>query len=373
MKSFENSAHFEKDADASRKTTIFRIKNEFSIHQTLAPNSGNCFSLDGSYLWFSTVFAPNGFLPGGRRTMAVWCAENDEMALHRDIQPDPGFLVAPDGSVFWSTTNQILSKAPAPGSEVERILEVPADMRVFPGFAATRITYSADHRSLIIDISEADSVSMCSLEHGNGCLTRWNKMTGGWCMPDSNPHREGSILFIRREWKEYATGKKHCIERDGNGNLKSVWILNQGGESKCVKTGQLPVHMAVWDNEGRSILYCTDGGIFSVDPETEETVYIVKDSVRSFSLDNSGKFLCYDKINEAGSLTTGWVFVNLETRKRFTYDAIESCIPSCARAYGIDPAPRFALNGKVVAFNMIAQNSISPAFCYVHELAELTE
>lgn len=373
MNLFENSTRFEKVTDASGKAAFYRIKPELSVHQTLLPGSGNCFSSDCRYLWFSTVFAPNGFLPGGRRAAAVWDVENDAIILHRDVQPDPASLVAPDGSVFWNTTNQILRKSPALDSAVERILEVPADMRIFPGFAASRITYSADHRSLIIDISEADSVSMCSLEHGNGCLTRWNKLTGGWCMPDADPRHEDRILFIRKEWKEYATGKKHSIERDENGNLKNVWVLNQGGDCKCVKTGKLPVHMAVWNSEGKNVLYCTDEGIFSVNPESDETVCIVRDAVHSFSFSICGKYLCYDKVCKADSVASGWVFVNLTNGKNISFDTAESSIPSCARAYGVDPAPRFAADGKVIAFNMIDGKTISPAFCCVQELAALTE
>lgn len=373
MNLFENSTHFEKVADSAGKVTFYRLKPELSVHQALTPNAEECLSSDNRYLWFSAVYAPNGFLPGGRRAEAVWCLDSDEIVPHRDVQPDHGFLVAPDGSVFWSTTNQILKKAPARDSAVERVLEVPADMRVFPGFAASRITFTADRRSLMIDISEADSVSMCALEHSNGCLTRWNKLTGGWSMPDANPRHEGRVLFVRNEWKEYATGKKHCVERDENGNLKSVWVLNQGGVCECVNTGKLPVYRSVWDNTGDSVLYCTDDGLFSVNPERNVIERIVKDAVRSFSFSANGAYLCYDRVNQTESPATDWVFVNLKTGRQASFKAGNTAIPACARGYGVESAPRFVADGKLVAFNMVGNDTVSPAFCCVDELISMTK
>ena len=368
---FMNSTHLNHITDDSLKIVRYQLKNEVSVHQALMPGDKVCFSQDMRYLWFSSVFAPNGFLPGGRRAAAVLDLSDDRISVHRDIQPETGFLVSADGEVYWSTTNQILKKKPEVASAVERVIEVPGDMRTFPGFAASQISYSPDKKSLIVDISEADSVSMCSIELRSSALTRWGKYTGGWHKPMANPCHAEKILFLRKNWKEYATGIRHDVERDESGNLKCLWILNQGGETEYVCTGKAFVTAAAWTSAGDAIYYSTTEGFFSVDHTKNTTECLYKGSVQAFSVSANGRYACLDLCTSLSGQPSEWVFLDLESGKTILVSAPAAIFPETASEYGLNAQPRFVAGDKLIAFNIAHGAKLTTAFYCTNDLAAL--
>lgn len=370
---FLNSTHLNHITDDSLKIVRHQLKNEVSVHQALMPGDKVCFSQDMRYLWFSSVFAPNGFLPGGRRAAAVLDLKDDFISVHRDIQPETGFLVSPDGHVYWSTTNQILKKSPIVSSAVERMIEVPGDMRTFPGYAASQITYSPDKKSLIIDISEADNVSMCSLELKSGTLTRWGKYTGGWHKPMANPGHAEKILFLRKNWKEYATGIRHDVEPDENGNLKCLWVLKQGGETENICTGKAFVTDAAWSNAKDGIYYSTTEGFYRFDPEQNASVCLYNSGIQAFSVSANERYACLDLSGALPGQPSAWVFLDLETGKNVLIGTPRHDFPETASEYALNAQPRFVAGDKLIAFNIAEDKKLTVAFYCTNDLASLVQ
>ncbi|MBQ3669159.1 MAG: hypothetical protein II920_08035 [Clostridia bacterium] len=370
MKDFADSTLFTVIHEREIETEICILKPEISIHQGLMPGADSFMSEDGRYLWFSAVFAPNGFLPGGRRAAAVWDRESDQLVLRRDIQPDSGFWVAPNGDAVWGTANQILRASPQERSGVRRVFEVPASMRTFPGKAASRISCEAGNKyCLIIDVSEADTAVVGSLETQSACFTHWARLTGGWHSPEANPLKAGQALILRGPWHSYSNGENHPLETDADGNCMSLWVIAQGGEAKCLPTGPAPVTEARWSLDGEKIYYTCDNGVFSISTKTEQRERIDAAPARHLSLSSDGAWMCVDHPRDEREGKAGaWSLINLNNGKRCVFPMPAADRESASSPYETEPAPRFCLNDKYILFNCFEGRALTLAAIKADEI-----
>ncbi len=374
VNSFDSNL-FESVQDRANGMIRNHMKSIMSRHQALIPSARDFVSRDGRFLWFSAVMAPNGFLPGGRRLAVVWDKINNTLSIHRDMQLDGGFLVDPDGGAYWSTANQILYKQPQQTCRVERVLEAPDDMRVFPGRMASVLSYSSDMKSAILDISEADTTTICSLELSSGTLTRWAKLTGGWHSPMSNPRNPEQMLILRSSWKEYANGIEHEIDKDEEDRAMCLWTLNQGGAIKYVPTGSEPVLSAAWSRNGKTIYFCGCTGIYNFNMANNTLTCLSSASATSFDVSGDDNYICYDQ--PAGDNYPGcaykWIFLNLHTKKSVTFCDAALLYPSYPSDLTFNPAPKFAFDDNLVAANTVHNGKVTISFADTRRLIDITK
>lgn len=352
-------------------------------------NSG--FSDDKRFYWFQCAFPP---MVG--HMAAVIDFLTDEIRFYPEtLGATNGIVEGRTGNLYWTNTYGLHMRTPYPGDKPVRIARLPEECRkAAPKAVGTHITFTPDHKELLVDIMMPFGTIIGTFEIATGEFREWYRTDGlNYNHAQMNPV-DPDVCMCAHEHSFDTTKGVFVKPPLENGIYPRLNIITRDGKRKMIPPmGNYATH-EWWAPDGKSIFYLNSGywegdtytGIIAQDfldgsePQIVCRVVPGGSTVAHGSCTKDQKYFVFDGFEPdkwwRGAVTRLF-FCNKETGKQIMFltknPVVEGWTKEDACPYHIDPHPRFVLDDTLITFTTTICGRVDVAMVSVEELIEATK
>ena len=336
---------------------------------------------DGRYLWFYCAFPPAGDANFGR-TLGVLDVEADELRHF----PETQFLDASpmvdnlNGDAYWCNKTGIWRRGPRATDAVERIARLPDEW-----FAkgtihriATHLTFSADRSDLNIDAELGNRWFVGSVSLSSGKFTVWQEFERCYNHGQFSPTDPDLMLIAQDFWSDKATGERHVIDRNAEGQLYRMWLIRRGESAQPLMPKFQRATHEWWSADGRAVYY-VDGqhGTIRIDLANGERKVMNPYGTWHAHASANERYFVADVTREPGGFYRGGaadvIFYSGETHKLARIARLPALNSREEQSvYHPDPHPQFADHDELVVYTTTVHGRLDVALTPVETLIQAT-
>lgn len=332
------------------------------------------FTNDGKYLWVSCAFPPDG----GKRAVPVLGLvdfERDEFRIYHETQFATGspLIDSATGEAYWCNHLDVWKRGPRPEDRPVRVCTFPKSIagKRTPERLASHLTYSANRKSINLDVHFADSneAFICDMSLADGSVQVWQKLDGFYNHAQFSPTDPDVQMFAHEYWKDHA-----AEPFDGLLPYHRMWMIRRGGKAEPIL--KAPVSHSGhewWDAAGTHIWYVHYGvGIKKVNLATRQETILWPGHLSHGQSDRTGKYLVADLMADPVISDCHVRFRNLTTGREIDIVNRPPLPDNATQITHLHPHPHFCLNDQYICYTTTIHGRVDLALVRTDGLVQVT-
>jgi len=350
--------------------TIYLLTRKAAPVQEAFYFVNSSFSADGRYLWFYCAFPPSG-TAGQGRTLAVLDFERGVITHFPETQFNHASpMVDPDsGRVFWGMGSAVWTRGPEPGSSVDRVGGLPADLIGSRSVhrIATHLTCSANGAEFFIDAEVGNQFIFGTIPSGGGEFSFWHRFDRNHNHAQFSPTDPDLVLFAQENHPDPLTGLTFPI-------TNRLWLIRRGQAPRPLLPEPRKVTHEWWDANGQFAWSVTGNEAWrvGVDSGQVEAVPFPNHVWHAHTTRDNAYMIADTNERFYRGCPSGVGFLNRATGRYLKLVDNPEMPNHIGQNYHIDPHPRFCVNDEVVVFTTTLRGEVDLAIAYTHDLIERT-